>query len=153
MKELSTETINIGGVDYKLFLNRTGIVAWEKFTKNEQKSFEKLQEKYKGLLETDDTDFDKLSDDANPFDGLEEIEDMDSDIEFMKRIYRRLYWIMLYTNHKLSITEASTLFDKAIEEYGAQQLIALGQQMIDEVNTEPESAKLKNLAALKPTRK
>ena len=151
MKELSTETINIGGVDYTLFLNRTGIVAWEKYTKKEQESFEQLQKKYAGLIKN--TDFDKLKDDANPFEGLEEIEDMDSDIEFMKRIYRRLYWIMLYTNHKLSISEAAELFDKATEEYGAQQLIALGQQMMEEVNTEPESAKLKNLAALKPTRK
>ena len=33
MKEFSKEIINIGGVDYTLFLNRKGIVAWENITK------------------------------------------------------------------------------------------------------------------------
>ena len=35
MKELSKETINIGGEDYTLFLNRKGIVAWEKYSKKD----------------------------------------------------------------------------------------------------------------------
>ena len=39
MKELSTEIINIDGKDYTLFLNRAGLVAWEKYTKCETDKF------------------------------------------------------------------------------------------------------------------
>lgn len=152
MKELSTEIINIDGVDYTLFLNRAGIAAWEKYTKNEKHKMLALQEKYKNVTtEFEGKDFEKLADDTNPFDGLEDIESMDSDVEYMKQIYGRLYWIMLYTHHKLSISEAKNLYEKACEEYGDEQVILLARQMIEDVNTNPnKNEKLKNLAALKP---
>ena len=47
MKEFSKETIEIGGKEYTLFLNRAGIVAWEKFCKEYQKKTIEMQEKYK----------------------------------------------------------------------------------------------------------
>ena len=58
---------------------------------------------------------------------------------------------MLYTNHQFNMTKVNELYDKAIEEYGEPQLIALGQQMMDEANSNlVEKQDLKNLAALKP---
>ena len=160
MKELSTEIINIDGKDYTLFLNRAGIVAWEKYTKCETEKLKNLQEKYKDIdvdkLEKnidEGVEFDTLKDDANPFEGIEEVGDLSEDINTMISIYKRLYWIMWYTNHKLSISDANELFDKAISEYGIEQLVALGRQMIEEVNTDPTPTNLKNLTALKSTKK
>jgi hypothetical protein len=155
MKELSTEIINIDGVDYTLFLNRKGIVAWEKFTKSESERFAQISEKYQEILNNNAVEnFDGLDNDTDPFEGLEEIDNLDSDIEYMNRIYSRLYWILLYTNHKLSISDARELYNKACDEYGNEQVILLARQMVDEVNSEPkESKQLKNLAALKPTKK
>lgn len=147
MKELSTEIITIDGVDYTLFLNRKGVVAFEEYSKNEKDKILGIAKKYEGVDINNSKDFDKLNDDADPFEGISEIDYADEDMEYLSNIFKRLYWIMLYTNHKLSISEASKLFDKAKEEYGVEQLILLGQQMIEEVNTNPE---LKNLKALKP---
>lgn len=160
MKELSTEIINIDGKDYTLFLNRAGLVAWEKYTKCETDKLKALQEKYKDIdveeIEKridEGVEFDTLKDDANPFEGIEEVNDISEDTKIMISIYKRLYWIMWYTNHQLSISDASELFDKAINEYGIEQLILLGKQMIDDVNTDPTPTNLKNLTALKSTKK
>jgi hypothetical protein len=155
MKELSTEIINIDGVDYTLFLNRKGITAWEKYTKSEREKVNELQQKYSNLLNGNekDIDFDNLKDDANPFEGIEDVDDMDKDIEYMNKIYSRLYWIMFYTNHKLSISQSDELYKKACDEYGEEQVILLARQMLDDVNTDPNKNKeLKNLTALKTTK-
>lgn len=153
MKELSTEIINIDGVDYTLFLNRKGITAWEKYTKHEANKMSELRDKYRDLIDVQEVDFDTLADDTNPFDGIEDIDNMDDDVKFMKTIYARLYWIMLYTNHKLSISEAENLYNKACDEYGDEQVILLAKQMLDDVNKDPNEGKqLKNLSALKPTK-
>ena len=143
MKEFSKEIIEIDGQEYALFLNRQGIVAWEKFCKKEQEEVQKLQEKYKNIEESID-----ITEDTNPFDG---IEDIDNDAETVSIMYERLYWIMLYTEHKFTPTQAKELYDKAVAEYGEEQIILLGNQMIEETNKDNISKKnLKNLAALKP---
>ena len=149
MKEFSQETIDIGNEAYILFLNRKGIIAWEKFCKEESEKAKKLDEKYKGLV-LDSNDI-TINDNTNPFEGLEEIDDIEEDQKTVSTIYRKLYWIMLYTNHQFNMTKVNELYDKAIEEYGEPQLIALGQQMMDEANSNlVEKQDLKNLAALKP---
>lgn len=160
MKELSKEIINIDGVDYTLFLNRTGVVAWEKYTKNDTDKIRALQEKYKNInvdeieKEIDKAmDIDSVDDNVNPFEGIDEINDISEDQKILESIYKKLYWIMLYTEHKLSISDASNLFDKACEEYGFEQVMLLGKQMLDEVNNDPTPKELKNLAALKSTKK
>lgn len=155
MKEISQEIINIDGKDYTLFLNRKGIVAYERYCKNEYKEFKETEEKYKKAIETLESQEVVINDDTNPFEGLEDINDNDvTDTEqLIHKMYIKLYWIMLYENNKLSLTEVETLYDKATEEYGESQLRALGDQMVEEVNTMPETVKqenLKNLAALKP---
>ena len=144
MKEFSKEIIEIDGQEYTLFLNREGIVAWEKFCKKEQKEVEKLQEKYKNIVGDETV---SITEDTNPFEG---IEDIDNDAETISIMYERLYWIMLYTEHKFTPTQAKELYDKAVAEYGEEQIILLGNQMINDTNKDNVSKKnLKNLAALK----
>ena len=154
MKELSTEIINIDGVDYTLFLNRKGIMAWEKYSKSEKDKISQLRDKYEEIINDNNAEnFEGLDDNTNPFEGLEEIDDMQSDIDYLNNIYSRLYWIMFYTNHKLSISDASVLYKKACEEYGNEQVILLARQMVDDINIDPDKGKqLKNLTALKPTK-
>ena len=110
MKEFSKEIIEIGDQEYTLFLNREGIVAWERFCKKEQEEVQKMQEKYKNIEESIN-----ITEDTNPFDG---IEDIDNDGEIVSIMYERLYWIMLYTEHKFTPTQAKELYDKAFSEYG-----------------------------------
>ena len=144
MKEFSKEIIEIDGQEYTLFLNREGIVAWEKFCKKEQKEVEKLQEKYKNIVGDETV---SITEDTNQFEG---IEDIDNNAETISIMYERLYWIMLYTEHKFTPTQAKELYDKAVDEYGEEQIILLGNQMIEEANKDSVNKKnLKNLAALK----
>lgn len=144
MKEFSKEIIEIDGKEYTLFLNREGIVAWEKYSKKDRENIEKLNAKYKGMLNGED-----IQNDTDPFAGID-IETMESDSSYVTASYIKLYWVMLYTTHKFNITEVSELYNKAIEEYGETQLILLGNQMIEDVNTDNVSKQnLKNLAALK----
>jgi len=144
MKEFSKEIIEIDGQEYTLFLNREGIVAWEKFCKKEQKEVEKLQEKYKNIVGDEVV---SITEDTNPFEG---IEDIDNDAETISIMYERLYWIMLYTEHKFTPTQAKELYDKAVAEYGEEQIILLGNQMIEDANKDNVNKQnLKNLAALR----
>ena len=139
-KKFSEEIIEIDGKEYTLFMNRQGVVNWEKITKLKEKS-QKYQEKYIDLNE----DF-ELTDDFDPFQEDKTLED---DVNEMHDIYSKFYWIALYTNHKFTISEANELFEKAMEEYGFEQLSDLAQQMLDNVNTNTNQ-NLKNLKALKP---
>lgn len=145
MNEISKERIEISGVEYTLFLNRKGLIAWEKFCKEENKKLQEMQNKYS------DGEDEEITDETNPFAGVEEFEE---DSKIISTTFRRLYWIMLYTEHKLSITNANELYDEAIKEYGETQLIELAQQMIEDMNIDNISkTELKNLTALRPKKK
>ena len=147
MKELSKELIEIGEQEYTLFLNRKGIIAFEKYCKDEQEKF--LDSLKKVEEDIDDEDI-EIKDDTNPFEGLEKYEEEHETIELARKIYVKLYWIMLYTNHQLSLEKVEELYNKACEEYGEAQVRALADQMVEEVNTQPQQENLKNLKALKP---
>jgi len=153
MKEFSKETINIGGNDYTLFLNRKGIIAWEKYAKEENTKSQALQDKYKELIELDKDV--EITDDTNPFENIDYLDEVEDDAKIVSNSYRKLYWIMLYENHKLSLKEVNELYDMAIKEYGEQQLIQLGSQMIEDANTNQmeEATEIKKLPALKPSKK
>ena len=150
MKEYSKEFIEIDGVEYTLFLNRKGVVAWEKFCKEENKRIKELDGKYKKVVEQSEKNA-VLTDNTNPFDGIEEMDDFEDDKELIRTTYKRLYWIMLYTEHKLSISQVEELYEKAIQEYNEEDVLALGQQMIQDINKNRVSKdNLKNLKALRP---
>ena len=153
MKNASTEIIEIDGKEYTLFLNRKGIVAYEKFCKEENEKIKKLEEKYKTSIEKLEKSNYEIDENTNPFEDLDDLDDLESDLELEKTVFVKIYWIMLYENHKLSLEEVKKLYDKAVEEYGEQQLRDLVQQMIEGVNInayDNENKELKNLKALKP---
>lgn len=153
MKNLSERKIEIDGKEYTLFLNRNGIVAWEKFTIDNQRKItnmqETLQTKYKDLIEGKV----EIKDDTNPFENIEELEnDLSGNYDESDKMLEKLYWIMLYTNHKLSLNKVHELYLKARDEYGFEQLDQLASQMIDDVNTSPNKAEEpKKLEALNQT--
>lgn len=151
MKELSTEKIEIDGKEYTLFLNRKGLVSFEKITKLSKKT-EELKKKYSAIIDmTEDDKPIDVKDDDNPFDYAKdsEVTDTEKDILELKEIYIKFYWIALYENHKLPLSEVSKLFDKAEKEYGIEQLILLANQIIDEVNKDRyENTEIKKLKAL-----
>lgn len=152
MNEFSKEIIEINNQEYTLFLNRKGIIAWEKFCKDESKKAEELKTKYDKIIDNPSVE---INDETNPFDGLEEIDNFDEDKQLISTMFKRLYWIMLYTEHKFTIVQASKLYDMACEEYGETNIIALGQQMMEDANKDMVTNKneLKNLSALRPQKK
>lgn len=132
----SEEHIEINGTDYTLFLNRKGIVSWENITKVSKRASE-MEKKYKDTLKATKTDKEiEVEDNANPFDysGSDELDDIEKDEALLRDIYIKFYWIALYTNHKLPISEVQELFDKAEEEYGIEQLIQLANKMVEDAN-------------------
>jgi hypothetical protein len=155
MKTFSEEKIEIAGNEYVLFLNRKGIVSWEKIT-TLQKQAKEMEKKYEMYVELSETDTPiEVKDGDNPFEisGGNEVDDLTADEEKLKDIYVKFYWIALYENHKLPISEVKALFQKAEEEYGLEQLIGLANQMVEDANTDRYGAKTKKLKALRPTKK
>ena len=152
MKEFSKETIEIDGKEYSLFLNRKGIVAWEKFCEDENKKIAEMQNKYSNLLQNAENS-NELKDDTNPFEGLEAMDDLEEQAKIITKSFQRLYWIMLYTEHQLKVSEVEELYNQACEEYGEDALVSLGKQMIEDASSDRVTNKeLKNLAALRPTK-
>lgn len=143
MKEFSKEIIEIDGQNYTLFLNRQGIIAWEKYNKDLEENLEKMHKKYENIANNESIE---IKEDTNPFEGIEELSE---DIDYVLETYKRLYWIMLYTEHKFTPSQANELFEKAIKEYGQEQIILLGNQMLEDANKDLANKNLKNLAALK----
>ena len=156
MQEFSKEKIEIAGKEYTLFLNRKGILSWENITKA-SKMVDEVQERNKEIVEnfSEDTPI-EVSDNDNPFDYANdaELDKLEAEIEQLKEIYVKFYWIALYENHKFSITEARELFLEAENEYGLEQLINLANQMIEDANTNKYgTTEIKKLKALRPAKK
>ena len=157
MKNLSTEVIKIDGKEYTLFLNRKGVVAFEKYSKDEQSKIQQIQEKYKSSIEALEKSDCKIDDNTNPFEDLDDFDNIEEDTEIEKEIekavYSKLYWIMLYENHKLSLNAVKDLYEQACKEYGEDKVRQLADQMVEEINIAPNTEandNLKNLKALKP---
>lgn len=152
IQEFSKETIEIDNVEYTLFLNRKGLVSWENITKLD-KTAKEVQEKYKDLEIINEEPI-EVNDETNPFDysSSKELEEMEKDEKMLRDIYIKFYWIALYENHKLPISEVERLFDLAENEYGLEQLIELANQMIIDSNTNKQAKQIKKLTALKSTK-
>lgn len=156
MQEFSKEKIEIAGTEYTLFLNRKGILSWENITKA-SKIAEEAQERNKDLIEKLDTDEPiKVADNDNPFDYAndEELDKIEAELEKLKEIYIKFYWIALYENHKLSVSEVKDLFIEAEKEYGLEQLVNLANQMVEDANKNKYgTTEIKKLKALRPAKK
>lgn len=151
MNDFSKEVIEIDGNEYTLFLNRTGLVAIEKYTKDEVESIEKMQQTVEKSAENT-----KIDDTTDPFEGLENVENVINNIDDVKNnIYRKMFWIMLRTTHKLTPNECFELYDKAVKEYG-NQVNLLIDQIVEDMNKDKfntlEQTNTKNLKALRPAK-
>lgn len=147
MKEFSQETIEIGGGEYTLFLNRAGIIAWERYAKKENQKVYESQELYNKFNNENELE---ITEETNP---LEDSEKFIEDEKYTIETYKKMFWILLYTFHKLPLHKAGELFDKACEEYGRSQIIALEDQMVNDANKDRvTNENLKNLPALRPTK-
>jgi len=151
VKEIGKEFIEIGGVEYTLFLNRKGIIAWEKYASEEKKVVEKLSAEFEKAQAAG-----VIKEDTNPFEDLDIVDKLEGKNESVTKYYQKLYWIMLYDKHKLSFEKVKELYTKACEEYGEEQIIQLGTQMVEDANenlmSEAQKTELKNLKALRPTK-
>lgn len=150
MKNLSEEIINIKGVDYTLFLNRKGILAWEKYAGEENQKMGEIEDEASKLFSGKNAEIKK---NTNPFEDIDE-PNTEENNKVISSSYRKLYWLMLYENHKLDFDEANKLYDEAVEEYGEAQLLALAVQMIKDANSNKvEEKETKKLPALRPSKR
>lgn len=153
MNNFSKEVIDIDGVEYTLFLNRMGLVAIEKFTKEEMGEAQKLQKITSNVNKEEGFE---INDDTDPFEGLEGVEELlDNSEKIQKEVYKKMFWVMLRTTHKLTPKECFDLYDRAIEIYGSQ-VNRLIDQIVEDVNIDKysieENKNVKNLKALRPTK-
>jgi len=152
MKEFSEEIIEIAGKEYKLFLNRKGIVAWAKYAREENRRIQQIE------IELFNSKNPQITKETNPLADINDNVGEEND-KIVSKSYRKLYWIMLYTNYQFDMDKVNELYDLAVKDYGEEQLIALGNQMIDDANTnrvqEPEKEEntTKKLPALRPSKK
>ena len=150
MNEFSKEVIEIEGVEYTLLLNRAGVMAIEKFTREEKKKVENLQ---KIVDDVENGGVVQITDDTDPFLGLEDM--VESSKQVQKDTYKKIFWIMLRTYQKVTFSEACRLYDVACQDYG-NQVDRLIEQIMSDVNedriTPEEQKNLKNLKALRPTK-
>lgn len=152
MNKVSEEIIEIDGKEYSLFLNRDGIVAWELYSQREQKKAKERFDELKPYIEKVANNEFNVNDDVDPLKIGEEINSVSNGEQETVELYRILYWIMFSKNHHFKFEEASKLFDKAVEEYGTEQIILLGVQMINDANVD-KYGKSKNLPALRQQQK
>lgn len=95
------EIIELNGVEYTLELNRDSFLKIDQYS-NIQKSMEVIKrELYEHI--------DEITDETNPFEDAlndEEIQNaMEEKIQTMQKVIERAFWIWLYPNHKLPISE------------------------------------------------
>lgn len=153
-KNISEEKIEIGGKEYTLFLNRKGIVNWERFTKLNEKAekYDKLRDELTKETTDDDVEIDE---NTNPFELYSDVDEdmLETQLAEMKDLYAKFYWVALYTHHKLTLSQARELFEEAEKEYGINQLAELANQMLETANSDIINREPKNLKALKSTKK
>lgn len=99
------EIIELNGVEYTLELNRDSFLKIDQYS-NIQKSMNTVR---KDLYEH----IDEIDDDTDPFAETisdEQIEQaMNEKIETLQKLLERAYWIWLYPNHKLSISQVKEI--------------------------------------------
>ena len=153
-KNISEEVIEIGGKEYTLFLNRKGIVNWERFTKLNEKAekYDKLRDELTKETTDDDVEIDE---NTNPFELYSDVDEdmLETQLAEMKDLYAKFYWVALYTHHKLTLSQARELFEEAEKEYGINQLAELANQMLETANKDIINKEPKNLKALKSVKK
>ena len=107
------EIIELNGVEYTLELNRESFLAIDKIC-NVSKTYSTI---FKQLYSYDDEK--ELADDYNPFENLPTEEEMDKFVEekenAMNKLVERAFYVWLYPNHKLSMSEVQSIVSKYYE--------------------------------------
>lgn len=106
-----TEVITLGGNEYTLELNRDSFIQIDKIC-DIQKSLEIIQ---RGLYNY----IDEIDDNYNPLEDIPNRESMEKEVALkestLKKIVERAFFIWLYPNHKMPISEVKKLIDPYFE--------------------------------------
>lgn len=107
------EIIELNGVEYTVELNRDSFIQIDKIC-NIAKSMEILN---RGLY--DYLDDEELSDDYNPFENVLTDEELEKEVKLkentLKKITTRAFFIWLYPNHKLTLSQVSEILKPYLE--------------------------------------
>lgn len=108
------EIIELNGVEYTVELNRDSFIQIDKIC-NITKSMQILN---RGLYEYIDEE--ELDDNYNPFENATTDEDIEKEVELkektLKKITTRAFFIWLYPNHKLTLSQVSEILKPYIED-------------------------------------
>ncbi len=140
------EIIELDGKEYTLELNRDSFLQIDKIC-NIQKSMEIIQ---RGLYDY----VEEIDDNYNPLEDFVTDEDLEKEVslkeETLKKIVERSFFIWLYPNHKLSISQVKELVDPYLEDEEKTEFIAskLGHYLEECVSMRQEyNEERKNLKA------
>jgi len=107
------EIIELNGVEYTVELNRDSFIQIDKIC-NIAKSMEILN---RGLY--DYLDDEELSDDYDPFENVLTDEELEKEVKLkentLKKITTRAFFIWLYPNHKLTLSQVSEILKPYLE--------------------------------------
>lgn len=143
------EIIELNGVEYTVELNRDSFIQIDKIC-NIAKSMQILN---RGLY--DYLDDEELNDDYNPFENMTSEEDMEKEIktkeDILKKITTRAFFIWLYPNHKLTLSQVNEILKPYLED--EKKADWLGQKLGEFLNKSVEvrqeyNEEQKNLKAL-----
>ena len=140
------EIIELNGVEYTLELNRESFLQIDKIC-NVQKSMDIIN---RGLYDY----VDDIDDDYNPLENSISDEDIEKDIELkeqtLHKMVERAFFIWLYPNHKLTISEVKEILKPYLEDAEKSQFIGekLGYYLQESISIrESHIQELKNLKA------
>lgn len=106
------EIIELNGVEYTLELNRESFLQIDKIC-NVQKSMQIIQ---RGLYDY----VDEIDDNYNPFEDITTDEDIEKEVELKEntlyKIVERSFFIWLYPNHKLTISQVKEIVKPYLED-------------------------------------
>ena len=128
------EIIELGGKEYTVELNRDSFIQIDKIC-NISKSMQILN---RGLYEYMDDQ--ELDDNYNPFENATTDEDIENEVKLkedtLKKITTRAFFIWLYPNHKLSLSQVSEILKPYIEDEKKAEW--LGQKLGEFLNASVE---------------
>lgn len=106
------EIIELNGVEYTLELNRDSFLKIDQYS-NIQKSMETIQKDLYEHIEEIDDDTDPFADEISD-EAIEEA--VNEKLNTLYKIIERAYWIWLYPNHKLSISQVKEILKPYFDE-------------------------------------
>ena len=140
------EIIELNGVEYTLELNRDSFLQIDKIC-NVQKSMEIIQ---KGLYDY----VDEIDDNYNPLENVISDDDLEKEVkvkeETLHKIIERSFFIWMYPNHKLTITQVKDLLKPYFDDEEKAEWLGekLGQYLQECVEIREEyNQQRKNLKA------